>query len=187
VEICERPSDERNCYWPLGDLIRVTGAHASSVSFCLQREFQIKLPSSIRWETAHPCLCVRDRWMARASCNGGQTNCDWIATCDVDSNETSCSDKSLDTGREEYIYSWSGVFDTVCRIMSSLLPGGMLVILKNCQLLSEAITVFRQEYNWTQSIKPYCQNSGRNQMFIKDDPNLWAMADWIRYSHRNRG
>ena len=72
--------------------------------------------------------------MARASCNGGQTNCDssWIATCDVDSNETSCNDKSLDTGREEYIYSWSGVFDTVCRIMSSLLPGGMLVVLKNC-------------------------------------------------------
>lgn len=48
----------------------------------------------------------------------------------LDSNET-CNDKTLDTGREEYIYSRSGVFDTVCGIMSSHLPGGVLVVLKN--------------------------------------------------------
>ena len=48
----------------------------------------------------------------------------------LDSNEA-CNDKILDTGREEYIYSWSGVFDTVCGIMSSPLRGGVLVILKN--------------------------------------------------------
>ena len=34
------------------------------------------------------------------------------------------------TGREEYIYSRSGVFDTVCGIISTPLPGGVLVVLK---------------------------------------------------------
>jgi hypothetical protein len=49
----------------------------------------------------------------------------------LDSNET-CNDQTSDTGREEYnIYSRSGAFHTVCGIVSSPLPGGVLVELKN--------------------------------------------------------
>ena len=47
-----------------------------------------------------------------------------------DTNET-CDDKTLDTGREEYIYSRSGVFGTVCGTISSHILGSVLVILKN--------------------------------------------------------
>jgi hypothetical protein len=90
----------------------------------------------------------------------------------LESNGT-CDDKTLDTGGEEYIYSRSGAFDTVCGIMSSPLPRGVLVVLKNCPTTVGSDNGFQAGIQLNPINLTVLPVLWEKESGVKDDPNIW--------------
>jgi hypothetical protein len=98
------------------------------------------------WGPAYPCLCVRDRWMAKTRPNGYETNNDRITIWKTDVNEQAVILKVDSNNLGWAVYPWNRILVNSAGQYAPFFPTACSSYWKIAQLSFEKMTALRQLY-----------------------------------------